>query len=159
MTEHIAKTDLLQKMQTGFESFIAFLEQIPPQRLTEAGVNGAWSVKDNLAHLVVWQTRQLRRTQEVQRGEAITNPTPGLSEEQINELYYQEQKDRSLDDVLAAFRACHQQLYAQVQGMSEEELNRPVPQLGDRPIWLYIAGNTYEHCQEHREIIERWLKQ
>ena len=34
---------------------------------------------------MAWQTRQLRHTQEVQRGEAITNPTPGLSEEQINE--------------------------------------------------------------------------
>ena len=84
---------------------------------------------------------------------------PGLStEDEINERFYQQNKDRPLADVLATFRTLYQSVLETVEAMSEETLNAPFPWRKDgNPIWPLIAGNTYGHYQEHGNIIRSWL--
>ena len=158
MTERINKTELLANMQAGYTTFEALLAGLNETQMTTPGVNGAWSVKDNLAHLTAWHLRLLVFLQAVRQGK---EPDIGLvqdsSVDEINDQFYEENKDRSLAEVLPAFRSSYQQLVADVQAMTEEELNKPIAWLNDRPIWLWVAGDTYEHYEEHGEFIRDWL--
>ena len=158
MTEHIDKAELLGNMQAGYNTFEALLVGLNEIQMTTPGVNGVWSVKDNLAHLTAWHLRQLDLLQGVRQGkEPDIRLVEDSSVDEINERFYQENKDRPLAEVLAAFRSSYQDVLADVQAMTDEELNKPISWLDDRPIWLWVAGNTYDHYEEHGGFIRNWL--
>lgn len=156
-TEQYDKTQLLEKMNSGFAAFESLIAPLTEQQLTTPTVNGTWSIKDNLAHLSQWHKRVIDLLHAIQQGVALPDPTPGMSEAEINEMYYQQNKDRSLQDVQSEFRTTFQQFVDAVQATSLEELTKRRAWLNRRPVWNYIPGNTYAHYEEHAEIIEAWL--
>lgn len=160
MPETVAKAELLDRIQAGYRQFEAILAPLSEAQMTTSGVNGLWSVKDNLAHLTVWQNYLLDQLQGILANQQPPEFMPGLStEDEINERVYQENKDRPLAEVLADFRASYQRVLAAVQAMSEESLNAPSPwSASGNPIWPFVAGNTYGHYEEHGGIIQRWLE-
>jgi uncharacterized protein (TIGR03083 family) len=160
MAETIEKALLLTKIQDGYTQFAALLAPLSEAQMTTPSVNGPWSVKDNLAHLTVWQNYLLDQIQGILTNQKPPDFMPGLStEDEINERVYNENKDRPLADVVAAFRASYQLVLAAVQSLSEEALNAPSPwSTAGNLIWPFIAGNTYDHYEEHGGIIQRWLE-
>ena len=52
------KAALLAMIQAGYEQLEVLLATLSPEQMTIPGVNGSWSVKDNLAHLAAWQGYQ-----------------------------------------------------------------------------------------------------
>jgi hypothetical protein len=113
--------------------------------MTIPGVNGSWSVKDNLAHLAAWHSYQATRLQGVLDGAEPPNPAPGCeTEDEINEYFYQRHKDQPPAEVLADFRASYQHLLAVTQALSWETLNEPFPWYDNNaPVGGLLAG---EHC-------------
>ena len=159
MPEYKSKTELLTAMQTGFDAFERLLDSLSDEQMTTPQVNGAWSVKDNITHLSTWQSYALEAIQTARQGRAFVHPWHNLSEDEANEQIYQQHKDRSLADVRNEFRSTFQLLRDGVLMMSDEELNRPYINENDRLPWQTVAGNSYDHYQEHSEIIQRWLAQ
>lgn len=160
MPETIAKTALLDNIQSGYNQFEALLAPLSEEQMTIPAVNGPWSVKDNIAHLTAWHDYLLNQLQGVIDGEKPPKFMPGLSEDEINEGFYQQNKDRPLAEVMADFRLSYQRILAAVQSISEEALNAPFPwRKNGNAAWGLIAGNTYEHYEEHGNIIRRWLGQ
>lgn len=154
------KAELLAIIQTGYDQFEALLASLPAEQMTIPGVNGSWSVKDNLAHLAAWHNYQATRLHAVLNGTAPSDPAPGLeTEDEINEYFYQRDKDLPLAEVLAEFRASYQRLLTATQALGWETLNKPFPWFdNDVPIGGYCLGNTVGHYELHGEIIQRWLK-
>jgi hypothetical protein len=160
MPETIAKTALLDNIQSGYNQFEALLAPLSEEQMTIPAVNGPWSVKDNIAHLTAWHDYLLNQLQGVIDGEKPPKFMPGLSEDEINEGFYQQNKDRPLAEVMADFRLSYQRILAAVQSITEEALNAPFPwRKNGNAAWGLIAGNTYEHYEEHGNIIQRWLGQ
>lgn len=156
-TEQHDKTQLLEKMNTGFAAFEALLAPLTEEQLTTPTVNGTWSIKDNLAHLSQWHKRVVNLLNAIQQGVSLPDPTPGMGEAEINEMFYQQNKDKSLQDVQVEFRSTFQQLVDGVKAANDEELVKRRAWLNRRSAWDYVPGNTYEHYEEHAEIIEAWL--
>ena len=77
----------------------------------------------------------------------------------LNAQFYQENKSLPLDEVLSDFRTTYQQILNIVQAMPEEDLISPhrFAWSQGEPLWQSIAGDTYEHYQEHIEQIQQWL--
>src|SRR5438093_12710598 len=121
MTEHISisKEQLLEKMCSGYDAFSALLSSLSEAQLTTPGVNDGWSVKDNIAHLSAWQRRQIARNEAVRESVELPDPTPGMSIDEINELYYQQNKARSLTDVLDEFHETARPFQERVKAMTE----------------------------------------
>lgn len=157
MTTRIDKTTLLAKMQEGYRDFEALLQSLSEEQLTTPGVNSTWSIKDNIAHLSVWEKHTIARLQAIQQGTVPPVLAAGPNYDEINERFYQENKDRPLSEILAEFRAVFQQLEQEVQNLRDEELNQPRTWLKGWPVSEVVAGNTYEHYQEHGQIIKDWL--
>lgn len=154
------KAELLANIQAAYDQLQALLASLSEEQMTTPGVNGSWSVKDNLAHLTVWQNYQAARQEGILNGTEPPDPAPGLeTEDEQNEYFYQQYKDRPLAEVFADFRASYQRVLAATQALSWEVLNDPFPWYdNDVPVGGYIIGNTYGHYEEHREIIQRWLE-
>src|SRR5436305_403008 len=139
MTEHISKEQLLEKMRSGYTAFSALLSSLSEAQLTTPGVNDGWSVKDNIAHLSVWQRRQIARNEAVRQNVELPDPTPGMGIDEINQLYYQQNKDRSLADILDEFHETVRQFHTSVEALTDEQLNSPIAWLDGRTLVPYIA--------------------
>ncbi|HEY7356374.1 MAG TPA: ClbS/DfsB family four-helix bundle protein [Ktedonobacterales bacterium] len=159
MPETVEKDELLRRIENGYKQFEAILAPLSAAQMMTPEVNGSWSVKDNLAHLTVWQDYLLSQLQGILNNQEPPEFMPGLAtEDEINERIYQQNKDRSLAEVQAAFRASYQRVLEAVQAMSAESLNAPSPwSKSGNPLWPFIVGNTYGHYEEHGGIIQRWL--
>jgi hypothetical protein len=157
MSEHISKPQLLEKMRSGYAAFNALLSSLSETQLNTPDINDSWSIKDNIAHISAWQRRQIANNQAVHEGIDRPDPTPGMSIDEINEMYYQQNKNRALTDVLDEFHETARLLQESVEALTEEQLHSPVSWLDGGTLAPRVAGNSYEHYEEHSEIIERWL--
>jgi hypothetical protein len=114
-----------------------------------------------LAHIASWHHRLLTLLHAAIRNEEPTISGPDSVEEMdaLNAQFYRENKSRPLDEVLTEFRATHQQIRDIIQAMHEEELISPqrFAWTQGSPLWQLVAGDTYEHYQEHRAQIQEWL--
>jgi hypothetical protein len=154
------KAELLAIIQAGYDQFEALLASLNEEQMLIPGVNGSWSVKDNIAHLAAWQNYQATRQEGVLDGVEPPDPAPGCeTEDEINDYYYHRFKDLPLAEVLADFRASYQRVLAATQALSWDALNKPFPWYdNDVPVGGYTLGNTVEHYELHSEIIKNWLK-
>jgi hypothetical protein len=156
MAEQPNKAELLNSMHTGYTVFETLLAPLNQEQMTKSGVNGEWSVKDILAHLTSWHRHLLHLIEVTKRGKEPSDIPSGLTEEQINKQFYQQNKHLPLGTVLENFRSTYRQVDDWVNALSEEDL-RKSPWPGSAPLAGFVAGNTYEHYEEHARPIQEWL--
>lgn len=152
MDDVVTKAGLLGRIRAARAEWEALLAMIAPERLTEPGVSGDWSVKDIVAHVGFWERSVL---------DGLRTGNRGLQGEvdEINERVFRANRHRPLDEVLAEEREICRQLLEAIEPLPEDALAAPdrFPWTGGRPVWVLIAGNTYWHYPEHAESIRAWL--
>jgi hypothetical protein len=159
----LSKKQLLAEMQSEQAAWLALLDEIGEENMTQPEVAGGWSIKDIVAHLTGWR----RRT--VLRFRAALDPTVDMTPDypaeldeddevdEINAWIYKANRDRPLADVLNDSREVFQQLVAEVSALSDEQLNDPqrFPWLeGERITGAFIFGHFHE---EHEPDMRAWL--
>ncbi|MCH8850721.1 MAG: ClbS/DfsB family four-helix bundle protein [Chloroflexi bacterium] len=162
------KAELLERIRrarAGLEQTIGLLS---PDQIVAPGAAAGWSVKDHLTHIAVWEMGLAALLQRRPRYAAmdVDEATYRRGADATNETIYERNKGRSAPDVLGDFRRAHQELLAALGGLTEADLRRtysyyqpdePGEDSG-APIVRWIAGNTYEHYDEHREWIEALVR-
>ena len=68
------KSELLTWLQEEYSKWEALLDQIGPARMGQPGVNGDWTMKDIVAHLMGWNRRLVNHLQAAQHGEPEPHP-------------------------------------------------------------------------------------
>ncbi len=82
-----------------------------------------------------------------------------MSVDEINAMFYQQYKSLPLDKALADLHSVQQQTRSLLRAMSEEDLNKPIAWLDNRPIVIWVMGNNSEHYREHIHYIQISLQQ
>ncbi len=152
--------DLATLLKTLIETratWEALLAQIDEEQMQRPGVAGKWSVKDIIAH-VAWCESEIApvlRTH-LLAGSDLWN----LSDDESNEIIYQQNKDRPLHDIVNEERQAYTALLEAVQTLSDEDLNDPqhfknMPQ--EWKPWQLIAGNSFKHYEDHMPSLREWL--
>lgn len=162
----VSKKQLLAEMQSEHAAWLALLDEIGEENMTQPEVAGGWSIKDIVAHITGWRRRTVLRFQ------AALDPTiemvppwpaelGGLDEnddvDDINAWIYKTSQDLPLADVLNESREVFQQLVVAASALSEEQLNDPrrFPWLeGQRLTGALIFGHFHE---EHEPDMRAWL--
>ena len=165
MAARMDKSKLLHEMSNGYTALENSLAPLNQAQMTTPGVNGDWSIKDILAHLNAWQDYLVMRLQAAARNEVpaiqgvLSDEDDGNAVDRLNARFYEENKSRSLDEVLAGCRTTYRQIVEAVQGLSEEDLFEPkrFAWMKGNALWELVPGNTYEHYQEHIGSIQEWL--
>ncbi len=161
MANQVDKASILDELRSKYAALEGILAPLDEAQMTTPGVIGDWSIKDILAHMSAWQHRLLAWLYAARHNEDPTISGPDSVEEmdRLNEQFYKENKSRPLADVLGDFRSSYLQIVEAVQAMREEDLIDP-----QRFAWLsgdslrqLVAGDTFEHYQEHQQQIEAWL--
>ncbi|HLZ55342.1 MAG TPA: ClbS/DfsB family four-helix bundle protein [Ktedonosporobacter sp.] len=170
MTDHnktstgpMSKKQLIAEMHSEQAAWLALLDEIGEENMTQPEVAGGWSIKDIVAHITGWR----RRT--VLRFRAVLDPTVDMTApwpaelnaddevDEINDWIYKTNRDRPLADVLNDSRDVFQQLVTAIDGLSDEQLNDPqrFPWLeGERLTGALIFGHFHE---EHELDMRAWL--
>jgi hypothetical protein len=159
------KGQLLAEMNSGYTALETVLALLDQQQMTTPGVNGDWTIKDILAHLAAWQNYLVIQLQAAARNEVpaiqgiLGDEDEGSAIDRLNAGFYEENKSRPLDDVMADLRTTYRQIEDGVQALNGEDLFEPkrFAWMKGNALWELVAGNTYEHYQEHLQSIQEWL--
>ena len=161
MTEQTDKASILNEMRTYYAALEEILTPLDKTQMTTEGVIPGWSIKDMLAHIASWHHRLLTWLDAAIRNvePIISGPDSVEEMDALNAQFYQENKSRPLDEVLTDFRTTYQQIMDLIQAMPEDNLINPDRFAWSKgePLWQAIAGDTYEHYQEHIAQIQEWL--
>ncbi len=156
------KVELITALTQSREKFLEALEGLSEEAMLEPGVVGEWSVKDVLAHISRWEAELVKLLWQARQG---VKPTTQLNsqepDEEINARWQQEDRSRPLERILQDFHGVRNQTIRRLEAFTEQELNDPqrFPWLEGKPLWRWVAGDSFKHEIEHLEQIITWRKQ
>ena len=162
-----AKAEILERNQRAYDALEALLRSLTDDQLSRPGPSG-WAIKDHLGHLAAWQNGVTALLQRRSRDEAMglgADAHDGRNEDEINERIYRNHASFSAEQMKEKLREAHQKMAVQLQSMQNEDLYRSYADFlsegedgPDQPVLGWIAGNAYEHYEEHvgwiRELLE-----
>jgi uncharacterized protein (TIGR03083 family) len=152
----MTRTELLDRIRRSWDALQNAILQMSEAQLTTLRSADGWSVQDHLAHLAAWERSTLAILRGEPRHRALGVDAAAYAEEdedRLNALIYERNRERALADVLADLRDAHAQMLAALDRLSDADLRRPdtdfLPGERGEPLLARIAGNTYEHYDEH----------
>ncbi len=158
------KAELMSAIEKEWKLLIQVAEKLTDKQMSTAD-EGGWSPKDNLAHLSEWMNALMgyhldRRP----RHEVLRLPedvTKDWDFNVINPALFERNRNRSRQDVIDELKAVYKKLVAKLDAMPWDDFMKPRhdddPE--KRPVLIWILGDTTEHFLEHRETIEKGIKQ
>ncbi len=159
------KQELLNEIERAHQDMMRFLAALSDDEKTAPLLNEGWSVKDSLAHLIDWEKMSLDWLARSLRGEQVKRFAEGFQYEteaereavmeKLNTHLFEQNKNRALDEVLRDFRQTHRAIFDFVAQLNEDDIfdpNRFAWRNGS-PAFDMLAGNTFEHYDEHRQWI------
>jgi hypothetical protein len=152
MSETISKTAFLENLRSAHADLQATIDRLSEDQLTRAGVIGAWSLKDLIAHLTYWERRAAFLLESALNGyrQEADIWKIGTVDEQ-NERNFDTNVTRPLAHVLADWNAVLKTLVALIERLPEEKLASDYqPDWLDRgPLSTRLHDETYGHIEEH----------
>jgi hypothetical protein len=147
------KRGLLAAMRTGRERFQVAMVSLDEEAFTMAGgysPNSDWSYKDLLAHIGYWEERVTTIFTYLLDGKEPPEDNRPLDD--INQDIYARTHHLTAAEVREQEAVAYQRLLGLVERASEADLFDPkhYSWTGGLPFADWIAGNSYEHYQEHR---------
>jgi uncharacterized damage-inducible protein DinB len=144
------KAELLDRVRATHTRLERALAGLSPAQLEADATVGGWSVKATLGHITWWEQVALHAL----RGEPDENILPGeeWDTDRANAILFERNRVRALDDVLTAFGVSYAELLRALEAMDPARLDKPGP-YGD-PLYELLAGNTFQHYDEHAAAIE-----
>ena len=115
------KATLLTTLTETRAVWEALLAQIDEKQMQKPGVAGKWSVKDVIAHVASGESEIVP----VLRTHVLAGSVWNLSDNERNEIEYQQKKDRPLNDIVNEEQQAYTALLEVVQLLSDEDLNDP----------------------------------
>lgn len=162
-TEPENRHELLKILVTEHLQWEALLGTLSEDQYLERVGDSQLTVKDLLAHIIDWEQRMIHWINESYAGIVPQRPAPGMTWDdldKLNQQTYLANKDRALDEVMAASEESYSRALDLIQNLTEEDLfdgSRFAWRQGD-PLWHMVAANTWWHYKEHRLQVEAWLK-
>ncbi len=157
----MTKDEVLDALEDQREKFLDAIDGLPDEAMLEAGVCGEWSVKDVLYHLSRWEAELVKLLWEASQGATPTTVHFGnASVDELNAAWQAESASRPLERVMSDFIAVRKQTSRRAQAFSYEDLNDPqrYPWQDNRPLWDWIATDSFGHEAEHLAQIQEWRK-
>lgn len=155
------KDELITALEDSREEFLSAIEDLPEEQMLVSGAAGVWSIKDILAHLLMWEAETIKLLYQARQG--LTPTTVHLnnvSDDDQNRIWHSQLKDRPLDRVLADFSAIREQTIRRLEEFSDKDLSDP-----SRYVWLrgktlnqLIKEYILDHEQQHTRAILEWRR-
>ena len=145
------KTQLIHKIETAWQAFIASTEGLSEEVLLTPGVTGEWSVADIIAHVTVWEEEALKALPIILAGERL----PRYSDlyggiDAFNAQMTEKNSKLPLEEVIRRRDETHQRLLDYVE-KTETEKGSTQTRFRRR-----LGFDSHRHYPEHTEAILKW---
>ena len=153
------KTVFINTLKQSRAEWEALLAQVDEERMLQPGAAGKWSVKDVIVH-VTWSEREMVPIMSTR--ELVGSELWELYDDERNEIVYQQNRDRPLQEILQEEQQAYADLLEAAQALSDEDLNDPhrFKQMPEGWVpWQIIAGCSFKHYHDHMPSIREWLAQ
>lgn len=151
------KGAFLKNLHEARAEWEVLLAEVGEQRMLEPGATGAWSVKDVVAH-IMWGEREMIGVCETHA--LVGSELWEMTDDERNPIMVSWYHNTSLQEVLDEERQIYARLLAEVQKLSDEDLNNP-RRFRDMPDewipWQMIDGCSAGHYRDHIPLIRAWL--
>jgi len=157
------KEELLSLITREWDLLLSLVAKLDEKQMSTRDAGG-WTPKDNLAHLAEWMKMLLGYHLDRRPSHEVLGVTADVTADWdfdvINKVLLERNQSRSIEDVLGELKSLHARVMDRLESMPFEDLLKPRraddPQ--SSPLLASVAGDTYEHFAEHREMIEKVLK-
>lgn len=152
MADPTTKAELVERVRAMYAALDEATAPILPTQMDVPGVNGAWSVKDEIAHLTFWHRNLLARLHG-----AVTSQPPSdtaLDDDTWNRRAFDANCRRVPDDVLADLWRTQQAVLDAIEALPETIFFTAGAHGG--ALLESADGAILGHYPEHIEQIERW---
>jgi len=161
----MTKDQLLERIEREHATFAGSFAHLSDAQMTQPGVENEWSVKDILAHISFWHQRLSYLLDCALRGEPFARlrnegEDGEAAIDRVNAENEAANKHRPLAEVRAEYVQAYDQALTNVARLTDDDLgadSRLSAFLGGSLLEL-IAGDTYEHYQEHLPAIQAWVE-
>jgi hypothetical protein len=147
----VDRRQLLKRLDKAWVAFNDSYAGLSDVQLMEAGVTGAWSVRDILAHVTTWEEEALKHLPLILKGG--TPPRYSVRYggiDAFNAGMTEQKRSLSLSEVREQLAATHGRLVDLVQSAPDHQL------IGDTRFRHRLRLDTYRHYSIHAEAIRQW---
>jgi len=156
------KREIIAALENSHERLVMAIEGLSLDEMLIPGVVGNWTIKDILAHITRWEAELVTLLWQARQGsQPTTILNQKISTDEVNARWHDEDQARPLERILKDFHTVREQTMRRLDHFSEDELNDPqrYPWLGGRPLWVWVAEDSFEHDLEHLEQIRLWREE
>ncbi len=139
MADAMTLTEAAALIDTSWNGWIAAIEAVPGDRWSDAGVCGAWSIKDLLGHIAVWDQVCVDYLGECVRGEESDT----LDLQRVNDEAAALRADRNIAQQRAEMNESHAALLGALTKQTSFD-----PEVLGESSWL--------HYDEHAAQVRSW---
>jgi hypothetical protein len=157
------REELLKETYDEREKLEALLSTIPPDVLATRKVQGEWTAKDVVSHLIVWEQMVILWVKSGYEGKAIPVPAEGFKWSDLpalNDKIFKEHKDEPLEEVLKKFQQSYRQTLELLNSIPEQDLFTPGLHKWQNKNMLaaYFISCTSSHYLWARKEISKGMK-
>jgi len=158
------KKELMSAIEREWKLLLAVAEKLTDEQITQPDAGG-WSPKDNLAHITEWMNVLMGYHIDKRPSHEVLGVSEDVTKdwdmEVINPVLFERNKNRPRSEVLDGLKQAFGSLIAKLESMSFEDLLKPrhANDPEKRPLLLWVLGDTTDHFLEHRETIERGIRE
>ena len=147
----MANERILGRIDRAWTDFTGSYAGLPEAGLLEAGVTGAWSVRDIIAHVTWWEEESLRHLPLVREGRRPPRYSVSYGGiDAFNALMTERRRPLSLAEVLRQQADVHARLIAYVREAPAELLAT------ETRFRRRLRLDTYGHYPKHAVAIRAW---
>jgi hypothetical protein len=150
------KRALLENLAVERASLEALLESVPVERQTTPGVFEDWSVKDLIAHFMLWEEWILDRCEQLrQTGEVAVDERDTLPTDEMNQLHHERHRLRPWEDIRHEEREVYARILALIQAFDDDQLFEPKHYAfaSGQPLSAEIKNETVGHYRAHQAAL------
>ena len=146
------------RIDERWQELLALVDGLDAEEL-ERPLGDGWAVKVHMAHITSWERSLLGILMKGSRAEAMGVPEDlwqGHDTDAINGFLAARAKGERVEAVREQLLKTHAELARVVRGLTDEDLTRPYseyqpgdPPYNENPVGGWVAGNTWEHYEEH----------
>ncbi len=148
------KSQLLKRLDEAWNALNASYAGLSDSEMLEPGVTGAWSIKDIIAHITLWEEECLTHLPIIIAG----GKPPRYSVtyggiDAFNAQTAERKRNLPLSEVLRQRDDTHRRLIGFIQSVPEDQFIR------ETRFRRRLRLDTYRHYPEHAGAIRQWREQ
>jgi hypothetical protein len=154
----MTRDELLKQLAENRKQLSDLIEGVPAEELVKPGAYGEWSVKDVLVHISHWESEVIIVLFQAAQGAKPESEVFNPEYLKVNEVWYQENKDRELDRVLDDFHAVRNQLLRRLKTYPEKDLtdSSRYSWMKGQALLTLVKEIVLDHEAEHLQGLQPW---